>query len=102
LCAKKYSKRPFSYELAGIRPSIAAILFKRKFWDDMGPLSRGFFNVGVGDVGDEGIMTKYCALNYRACFQVKNIFVGHFAFGGAEKNVLEFKKTHESNFKLKL
>ena len=57
--------------------------------------------VGVGDSGDEGQITSFCALNFRACFCVNNILVGHFSFGGAEKNVLRFKNEHPEIFKMK-
>ncbi|MDD3944762.1 MAG: hypothetical protein PHS38_08620 [Bacteroidales bacterium] len=96
-CARDYSEKPFSYEICPIRPSIASILFKRKFWDDLGLLKK-FRDSGVGDSGDEGQMTTYCALNYRACFCVKNLMVGHFAFGGSEPNVLKIKDKHPEYF----
>lgn len=100
-CAAEYAKEPFSYEIAPLRTGIATILFKRKFWDEFGGLQRPK-GIGIGDNGDEGQITSYCALNFRASFCIKNILVGHFSFGGAEKNVLELRERHPEIFKLNL
>ena len=99
-CAKEYSNEPFSYELCGTRSGIATILFKRDFWNSLGGLKR-YKGIGVGTNGDEGQITAYCALNFRPSFCVKNIFVGHFSFGGAEQNVLKFREQHPDIFKMK-
>lgn len=98
-CAKEYKGSGFAYEPCATRCGIAAILFKRKFWDTMGGLkkTRG---KGLGDQGDEGQITAYCALNFQMTYCVKNILVGHFAFGGSEPDVLKFKEKHPEYFEL--
>lgn len=101
ICAASYAKKPFEYEIAPLRTGIATILFKRKFWNDLGCLTR-YKGIGVGTNGDEGQITSFCALNFRACFCVKNILVGHFAFGGAEPDVLKLKERKPEIFKLNL
>ena len=98
--AKEYHDNGFSYEKCGARSRIAAILFTRRFWNRMGGLRRPLLGIGVGDWGDEGQITSYCALNFQMMICVKNILVGHFAFGGAEKNVLRFKEKHPEIFAL--
>lgn len=99
--AAEYRSEPFSYEGCTIRSGIAAILFTRRFWDEMGGLihKRG---AGLGDFGDEGQITSYCALHFQMSFCVKNILVGHFSFGGSEPQMLEFKKQNPSYFELKV
>lgn len=99
--ANEYADRPFEYEPCVTRPCIASILFTRRLWDQMGGFkaTRG---AGVGDVGDEGQITSFCALNYQVAFCVKNILIGHFAFGGAEPSVLKFKEKHPDYFELKI
>lgn len=99
-CVEKYKNKPFSYEPCVTRSGIATILFKREFWDRLGSLTR-HKGIGVGSDGDEGQITAFCALNFRACFCVKNILVGHFSFGGAEKNVLKYREEHPEVFKMK-
>lgn len=100
-CAADYSKEAFSYEIAPLRTGIATILFKRKFWEEFGGLQRPK-GIGIGDNGDEGQITSYCALNFKASFCVKNILVGHFSFGGAEQQVLKLREQNPDIFKLNL
>ncbi len=99
-CAKKYSERGFSYEACATRSGIAAILFKRDFWNELGGLKRNF-GIGVGDLGDEGQITSFCALQSKIMYCVNNILVGHFAFGGSEQSMLEFKERHPEIFEFK-
>ena len=99
-CAKEYSNKNFSYEACATRSGIAAILFKREFWDKMGGLKKPQ-GMGVGDQGDEGQITSFCALNFKIMYCVKNILVGHFSFGGSEPDVLRLKEDHPEFFKLK-
>lgn len=98
--AAEYSKRDFSYQECYSRPGIAAILFKRSFWDKIGGLTRSR-GIGVGNNGDEGQITAFCALNYQVCYCVNNVLVGHFSFGGSEGKVLEFRSQHPEIFALK-
>lgn len=100
-CAAEYAKDPFSYEIAPLRTGIATILFKRKFWNEFGGLQR-YKGIGIGNNGDEGQITSYCALNFRASFCVKNILVGHFSFGGSEPQVLQLRKNKPEIFTLNL
>ena len=99
-CAKKYSERPFTYEACATRSGIAAILFKRAFWDEIGGLKNNH-SIGVGDAGDEGQITAYCALQSKMMYCVNNILVGHFAFGGSEPAMLKFKEAHPEIFAFK-
>ncbi len=98
-CAEIYQKDGLSYEACISRSGIAAILFKRQFWNNMGGLKRGR-GIGVGDTGDEGQITAYCALHFQITYCVKNVLVGHFAFGGAENQVLKLKERHPEYFEL--
>ncbi|MCI9380416.1 MAG: hypothetical protein HFG88_05140 [Dorea sp.] len=99
-CALEYKEEGFSYEACASRTGIAAILFTRQFWDDLGYLKRGR-GIGVGNTGDEGQITTYCALNFYFIFCVKNVLVGHFAFGGSENNVLKLKYEKPEIFAMK-
>lgn len=96
-CARDYSRKPFSYHACYSRSGIAAILFKRDFWNRLGGLKRGR-GIGVGNYGDEGQITSFCALNFQVCYCVENILVGHFAFGGSEENVLKYKEQRPDIF----
>ena len=98
--AVEYQCKDFQYEVCGTRTGIAAILFERKFWDEMGGLKRPFMGIGVGDEGDEGQITSFCSLHFKMMVCVKNILVGHFSFGGAEQNMLKFKEQHPEIFEL--
>jgi len=100
-CAEEYKNLGFSYEACATRCGIAAILFRRKFWDEMGGLKK-LRGKGFGDCGDEGQITAYCALNFKMTYCVKSILVGHFAFGGAEPDVLRVKEKHPEYFELKI
>ena len=91
--ALEYKNKGEDYEACFSRSGIAAVLFKRDFWTEMGGLKRGR-GIGVGNAGDEGQITAYCYLNYKVCFCANNILVGHFSFGGSEQNVLAFKEKH--------
>lgn len=95
--AEEYRLRSLSYSPCYSRSGIAAILFKRTFWNKIGGLkkTRG---VGVGNNGDEGQITSFCALNYQVCYCVDNVLVGHFAFGGSEESVLRYKDLHPETF----
>jgi hypothetical protein len=99
-CAEEYRNFPFTYEVCTTRSGIAAIVYRREFWNAMGCLDRPKGH-GVGDNGDEGQITAYCALKFRACFCVNNVFVGHFAFGGSEPNVLKLKAENPEIFEYK-
>ena len=99
--AKEYSAKEFTYEPCVTRSGIAAILFKRDFWDRLGGLKRSR-GIGVGDYGDEGQITSFCALKFQICYCVHNLLVGHFAFGGSEENVLKLKEEHPEFFELKM
>ena len=98
-CAKEYKESGLSFEPCATRCGIAAILFKRQFWDTMGGLVRPR-GKGLGDQGDEGQITAYCALNFQMTYCVKSILVGHFAFGGSEPAVLKMKEVHPEYFSL--
>lgn len=95
--AKRYKSKGFSYSICPMRTGIAAILYKREFWDRLGSLKRPK-GVGWGEEGDEAQLTAFCAKNYLANFRVDNILVGHFAFGGAEPQVLKLKEKHPEFF----
>ena len=96
-CAEEYHADGFSYEACVARSGIAAILFKRDFWDRLGGLKH-FRGKGLGSEGDEGQITTFCALNFQLTFCVKNILVGHFAFGGSEQEVLKLKESKPEIF----
>lgn len=98
-CADEYKQAGFCYEPCATRCGIAAILFRRKFWDGMGGLKK-LRGIGSGDRGDEGQITTYCALNFQMTYCVKHILVGHFAFGGSEPDVLKLKEKHPEYFAL--
>ncbi len=100
-CAREYKESGFSYEPCATRCGIAAILFKRKFWETMGGLKKPR-GKGLGDQGDEGQITAYCALNFQMTYCVKNILVGHFAFGGSEHAVLKLREKHPEYFALNI
>jgi len=97
---EEYRNKEFSYFTCPTRSGIAAILFTREFWDTMGGVKRpsGF---GVGSDGDEGQITSYCAINYYINCGINNVFVGHFAFGGSEPEILKLKEMHPNIFKSK-
>lgn len=104
-CAGSYFADGFSYEACITRSGIAAILFKRTFWEKIGGLKR-FRGKGLGSEGDEGQITSFCALSFMPFFCVNNILVGHFAFGGAETEVLKLRQRkpeifefHEKDFR---
>lgn len=98
-CARKYKEKGFKYEACISRTGIAAILFKRDLWNKMGGLKKPQ-GLGIGDQGDEGQITSFCALNFELIYCVKNILVGHFSFGGSETNVLKFKEKYPEYFSL--
>lgn len=95
--AMRIRNKGFSYTLCPIRTGIAAIMFKREFWDQIGSLKRPK-GVGWGEQGDEAQLTAFCACNYLVNFRVDNVMVGHFAFGGAEPSVLKLKEQHPEYF----
>lgn len=99
--AKSYAAKPFSYHACYSRSGIAAILFRRAFWNRLGGLKRGR-GIGVGNFGDEGQITTFCALNFQICYCVENILVGHFAFGGSEPNVIKFREKNPEIFELRV
>lgn len=99
-CAALYKQDGFSYEACFARTGIAAILYTKRFWNDFGCFKRGR-GIGVGEMGDEGQITTFCILNFYLVFCVKNILVGHFAFGGAEDAVLELKQLKPEIFSIK-
>lgn len=98
--AQRYFEKGFSYSICPTRTGIAAILFRRSFWDRIECLKRPR-GVGWGEEGDESQIASFCARNYLANFRVDNIIVGHFAFGGAEQNVLKLKQEHPDFFKMR-
>lgn len=87
----------FSYTICPTRTGIAAILFKREFWNELGSLKRPK-GVGWGDEGDESQISAFTAKNFHINFRIDNILVGHFAFGGAEPQVLKLKDEHPEYF----
>jgi hypothetical protein len=96
-CAARYSANGFSYEACFARSGIAAILYKRDFWERLGGLKH-YRGKGIGNDGDEGQITTFCALNFQLTFCVKNILVGHFSFGGSEREVLALKEARPEFF----
>ena len=66
-CAEEYKKSGLDFEPCVTRSGIAAILFKRQFWDTMGGLKKPR-GAGLGDAGDEGQITAYCALHFQMTY----------------------------------
>lgn len=99
-CAMQYKKNGFSYKVCETRTGIAAIMFARELWDELGWLDKGH-GYGVGEGGDEEQITSYCMLHFRLIFCVRHILVGHFSFGGSEPAMEKFRADNPEIFYLK-
>lgn len=84
-----FSAKKKDYFPVPIRLSIGAILFSRKFWDEM----EGFKVAANGQLAwEEMELANYC-INHSYCLLIaKNVFAGHFGFGCQKEEVLSFYK----------
>ena len=91
---KIVQKDKLDYEICPIRFSIGAIMFKRKFWQDM-----RMFNIpeGSGLGSDEVQICEFCMSHSQPIVVSKNSIVGHLSFGPQNE---EMKKYFLKNKKL--
>ena len=92
---KIFNNDKFGYVACPIRFSIGAILFTRKFWENM-----GMFKVhrGSGMGSDEEQICSYCIKSSQAIIVSKNSLVGHLSFGKQNKPMKEYFETNKNNF----
>lgn len=100
--AAEFKYKGIRYEACCSRTGIAAILFKREMWNRMVEAGGIVVNSGsgVGNTGDEGQITSFCAVHFQIIYCVKSILVGHFSFGGAEKNVMKLREKKPQYFEI--
>ena len=91
------SNDKFSYNACPIRFSIGAILFKRKFWEDM-----QYFKVKRGNcLGiDEEQICSFCIISSRAIIVSNNTVVGHLSFGTQNEEMKKYFITNITKFEI--
>ena len=89
------NKDKFSYVPCPIRFSIGAILFTRKFWNNM-----GMFTVksGSGMGNDEIQICSYCMNSSQAIIVSKNSLVGHLSFGKQNEEMKNYFELNKKQF----
>ena len=95
---KQFAEQEFEYTICPIRFSIGAILFSRKFWEDIGRLKVGIGN-NMGK--DEEQICEYCMMQSRAIIVSENTIVGHFSYGPQTSEMKKYYESHRDIFKLK-
>ena len=87
LVVEHFSNKESGYLICPHRFSIGAILFTRKFWEDI-----GYFDVGmVGVMGlEEKQVCDYCMDNSCAIVVSQNVFAGHFGFYTQKETMKEY------------
>lgn len=88
-------KDNFEYVACPIRFSIGAILFTRKFYEEMG-MFHVFHGAGMG--GDETQICEYCMSSSHAIIVSKNTIVGHLSFSEQNKEMKKYFETHQEVF----
>ena len=91
------SNDKFSYNACPIRFSIGAILFKRKFWEDM-----QYFKVKRGNcLGiDEEQICSFCIISSRVILVSNNTVVGHLSFGTQNEEMKKYFITNITKFEI--
>lgn len=93
--AKEFAECNSSYSFCNHRFSIGAILFSRKFWEEMG----GFWVAANGILGkEESKLCEYCMDNAYLIIISNKTLAGHFAFGPQKKIMQEFYEQNSDLF----
>ncbi len=92
----RFSSESLEERACPIRFSIGAILFERKFWQDMGyyHVNRNFTSLGM----DEEQVCTFCVSVSRPMMVSENVVAGHLSFGGQNKDMKEYYEQHKERF----
>lgn len=93
---KDFNKSNITFKISPNLYSIGAILFERKFWQDMNmfPVSRFGTDMGL----DEYRMNAQSFCDFKAVVISMKTVVGHFSYGPQTKMMREFYNKHPENF----
>ncbi len=86
------------YFECSVRFSVGAVLFRRRFWDNLG----GFIVKGEGYLGgEEEQMNAYCINNMLSIIVAENVFAGHLGFFSQKEACRKFFINHQNELMFK-